>query len=378
MAGKISSDWAKRIPRYERTVLVLQGGGALGAYQAGVYEALAKHGILPDWVTGISIGAINSALIAGNPPERRVERLREFWDLVSSGDTLPAPEPEMLRTAFNFFSAQLAVFTGIPGFFEPRIPPPLLQAPGTQGARSFYDVSRLRGTLEQYVDFDLINAGKVRLALGAVDVELGNSIYFDNTRQRIAPEHVMASGALPPGFPPVEIDGRYYWDGGVVSNSPLTYVVDDRPRVDSLVFQVDLFRARGPIPNNLPEVFQRYKDIMYSSRTRFNSDQMVRLHELQHALQTLLEKLPPSLRDGSEVTMLREAATPATLHIAHAIYRRKGYELHSKDCEFSRASVREHWKAGHDDIMRALARDVVKGTVDSESGLIVTDLTAPS
>lgn len=181
MATKTSSGGTSRLPHHDRTVLVLQGGGALGAYQAGVYEALAKHGILPDWVTGISIGAINSALIAGNPPERRVQRLREFWDLVSSVDTMPAPEPEMLRMAFNLFSAQLAVFTGIPGFFEPRLPPPFLQAPGTQGARSFYDVSKLRRTLEQLVDFDLINAKKVRLALGAVDVHLGNFVYFDNS-----------------------------------------------------------------------------------------------------------------------------------------------------------------------------------------------------
>lgn len=356
--------------------MVLQGGGALGAYQAGVYEALAKHGILPDWVTGISIGAINSALIAGNPPEQRVQRLREFWDLVSSVDTMPASEPEMLRMAFNLFSAQLAVFTGIPGFFEPRLPPPFLQAPGTQGARSFYDVSKLRRTLEQLVDFDLINAKKVRLALGAVDVHLGNFVYFDNSQQPIGPEHVLASGALPPGFPPVEIGGRYYWDGGVVSNSPLLYVVDDRPRVDSLVFQIDLFNAQGPVPNNIPEVLQRHKDIMYSSRTRFTSDQMARLHQLQHALQDLLEKLPPALREGSEVALLREVATSATLHIAHVIYRRKGYELQSKDCEFSRASVDEHWKAGHDDIMRAVERGLVGGRAEPLHGVVITDLTA--
>ena len=358
-------------------MLVLQGGGALGAYQAGVYEALARLGYVPDWVTGISIGAINSALIAGNPPERRVARLQEFWQLVSSAVSVPAPKmPDLFREAFNRFSASWAMLMGIPGFFEPRFPPPFAQPPGTPGAQSVYDTSDLRQTLEALVDFDLINVKKVRLALGAVNVQLGNSVYFDNTKQRIGPEHVMASGALPPAFAPVEIEGEHYWDGGIVSNSPLQYVVADRPRRDSLVFQVDLFSARGPLPRDLPEVLQRHKDIMYSSRRRFNSDMVQELHKLQHALHDLLEKLPADVHENEDVAFLRGLASPATLHIAHVIYRRQRYELQSKDYEFSRASVEEHWKAGFDDITNALEHRQALSRSAPDERTVFYDLTA--
>jgi NTE family protein len=362
--------------RYDQTVLVLQGGGALGAYQAGVYEALAGLGFMPNWITGISIGAINSALIAGNPPERRVARLREFWQLVSSAVSVPAPQaPDLLREAFNRFSASWAMLMGIPGFFEPRFPPPFAQPPGSPGAQSVYDTSDLRQTLETLVDFDLINTKKVRLALGAVDVELGDSTYFDNTKQRIGPEHVMASGALPPAFAPVEIEGRHYWDGGIVSNSPLQYVVADRPRRDSLVFQVDLFSARGPLPQDMSEVLQRHKDIMYSSRRRFNSAMIAELHRLQHALHSLLDKQPDT-HDDDDIAFLRGLANPATLHIAHVIYRRRRYELQSMDYEFSRASVEEHWKAGFDDITNALTHGETLSGATAGEKTVFYDLTA--
>src|SRR5271165_3718953 len=210
-----------------RRVLVLQGGGALGSYQGGVYEALAEHGLRPHWVAGISIGAVNAALIAGNPPDKQVDRLQEFWRLVSDGPQAPAwGLAGTTRSLVSQVNAAGVLLFGVSGFFTPRFPPPQLQPPGTPGALSYYETSSLKSTLERLVDFDRINAGEVRFSVGAVNIRTGNFAYFDNQRDKIGPEHVMASGALPPGLPPVEIDGEFYWDGGLVSNTPLEYVLE--------------------------------------------------------------------------------------------------------------------------------------------------------
>ena len=258
----------------EKKVLVLQGGGALGAYQAGAYEALCAADLEPVWVAGVSIGAINAAIIAGNPADKRVERLREFWDLVSSRLTLPPLAfDDASRKLFNETSAALVASTGAPGFFDPRYPPAIVMPPGTRQAISVYDTTALRTTLLELVDFDLLNSGPIRLSVGAVDVGNGNLKYFDSTRDKIGPEHIMASGALPPGFPPIAIDGQLYWDGGLVSNTPLQYVLDgEAPRPDMCIFQIDLFSAKGSIPETLFDVQEREKEIRYSSRTRFNTD----------------------------------------------------------------------------------------------------------
>jgi NTE family protein len=232
---------ADTVDQHDQRVLVLQGGGALGAYQAGVYEELLSSAYEPDWIAGVSIGAINAALIAGNPPERRIERMTEFWHTVSSGmgplshaftttqdaDTAAAAAA-WPRGLFNQFSAFWSMVAGIPGFYHPRMPPSNLHPEGTHAAISVYDTAPLRATLERLIDFDLINSKKVRLSVGAVNVVTGNSEYFDNFERTIGPEHVMASGALPPAFPPVVIDGESYWDGGIVSNTPLQYVLDLR------------------------------------------------------------------------------------------------------------------------------------------------------
>lgn len=270
---------------HEHIALVLQGGGALGAYQAGVYEELAKIPSKLHWVAGVSIGAINAALIAGNAPQRRVERLHEFWTLVSSGVGSVAPWWEGVEPAAHLFSAAVSATLGVPGFYRPRIPPPMLQPEGTDAAISHYDTAPLRHTLERLVDFDLINSRATRLSVGAVNVRSGNSIYFDNTLQRIAPEHIMASGALPPAFAPVVIDGEAYWDGGLVSNTPLQYVLDNRGPHKTLIAQVDLFNARGAVPTTIGAVLSRRKDIVYSSRTRLNTDTAVQSQRLKHALQ---------------------------------------------------------------------------------------------
>jgi NTE family protein len=360
----------------EVPVLVLQGGGALGAYQAGVYEELAAAGIAPQWVAGMSIGAINAAIIAGNAPELRTERLHDFWQGISSGLTATAPAigGEFLRAMFNETSAALVAAFGAPGFFEPRFPPALFQAAGSPGALSVYDTKPLRATLERLVDFDRINAKEIRFSIGAVNIRTGNFVYFDNTERKIGPEHVMASGALPPGFPPIEIDGEFYWDGGIVSNTPLQYVLDADTTDDMLVFQVDLFSARGPMPRNLGEAMEREKDIRYSSRTRLNTDVIRRQHAIQLAIHNLLKKLPPELRNDPDARRLAEEREKAAISIVHLIYRRGEYESQSKDYEFSRASVDEHWKAGRNDVRRTLRQKAWRDRIRPEYGVAVFDL----
>jgi NTE family protein len=338
-------------------VLVLQGGGALGAYQAGVFEALASEGIAPNWVTGISIGAVNCALIAGNAPGQRVARLREFWQLLSSG----MPEPYFktdgdYRALLNGASALQSLLLGVPGFFTPRVPPALFRAPGTPEAISYYDTAPLRATLERLVDFNRINSGEVRLSVGAVNVRTGNFAYFDSAKQRIDARHIMASGALPPGLPPVEIDGEHYWDGGLVSNTPLDYVLEQPGGGHRVMFQVDLFPARGDFPATLLDVNEREKDIRYSSRTRRNTDLEVAWRRVSEAARRLVAKLPPELRadpDAQEL-LARTRITCSGFDIVHLIYRAKQYEHHSKDYEFSRWTMAEHWAAGHADVLQTL------------------------
>ena len=338
-----------------RVALVLQGGGALGAYQAGVYSVLAEAGYQPDWLAGVSIGAINAALIAGNPPGQRVEKLRAFWERISTaGNFEPLLPGTLSRSLFNRLSAFYTVAAGVDGFFRPRVPPPWLFPDGAAAASSFYDTAPLRETLEALIDFDLLNSGEVRLSIGAVNVRSGNSVYFDNLNQRIGPEHIMASGALPPGFPAIVIDGEAYWDGGVVSNTPLQYVLDDRPQHDRLIFQVDLFSARGDVPGNLLDVSQRQKDILYSSRTRLNTDASREIQNLRRAVRRLIDKLPQQLRSDPDVELIDKLSSDASLSIVHLIYRTKNYEVHSKDYEFSQLSMREHWHAGAHDTQRTL------------------------
>jgi NTE family protein len=345
------------IPKHEQSVLVLQGGGALGAYQAGVYEGMAERGFAPNWVTGVSIGAINGALIAGNAPERRLERLRAFWDRVSSAMPIVAPAYlDPLRLAFNRVSSFATMALGVPGFFVPRIPPPYLAPDATPGALSVYDTSPLRETLEELVDFDLINQKRVRLSIGSVDVHTGNSVYFDSLRQTIGPEHIMASGALPPGLPPIVIDGNHYWDGGIVSNSPLWYVLDDAPGLNALITQVDLFSARGPLPQNLDQVLERVKDIQYSSKTRFNTTRVQEIEGFRAALGRLLEKLPPKLREDPDFKILAPLCHRRHhITIVHLINRRSSYSSSDKDYLFSRTEVRELWEAGLEDVRRSCA-----------------------
>jgi NTE family protein len=349
-------------PPFECIALLLQGGGALGAYQAGVYEALAEADLHPDWVAGISIGAINAAIIAGNRPEERVGKLRTFWERITANPLLDwaaaaedfAPKGNVARGLFNQMSAMSALVAGAAGFFTLRQPAPWLYPSGALEATSFYETSTLKSTLERVVDFDRINAGAMRFSVGAVNVRSGNFVYFDSERHTIRPEHVMASGALPPGFPAVEIEGEYYWDGGLISNTPLHWVVEYGPRQDTLAFQVDLWSARGELPGNLADVAMRQKEIQYSSRTRANTDHFKHLQRARGALSNLLDKLPEALRDSEEAKLLSTIADRKVYSLVQLIYRSKHYEGNSKDYEFSRLTMQEHWRAGYQDAARTL------------------------
>ncbi len=373
--------------RHDHVALVLQGGGALGAYQAGAYEELAGTPFQPDWVVGVSIGAINAAIIAGNSPEHRVGKLHAFWQLVSSG--LPQfSDPTTImpwlramtengqdRNALNQFSAWHAAVLGVPGFFQPRMPPAPFQPRGTAGALSLYDTSPLRTTLESLIDFDLINDGGIRLSLGSVNVRTGNSHYFDNTQERIGPEHVMASGALPPSFPPVVIGDEAWWDGGILSNTPLQHVLDLRARKHSLlVFQVDLFNARGPVPLNFDEVLKRQKDITFSSRTRYTSNMVAELTNTRKAITSLIAKLPHHLLDDPEVKHLKKFAEEAPMDLVHLIYRQGPDERESMDYEFSRVSVLQRWEAGRRDLRDVMQHPEWLKCSGEESGTTQYDL----
>jgi NTE family protein len=345
-----------RTPAKAQRVLVLQGGGALGSYQAGAYQALCQHDFEPEWVAGISIGAVNAAIIAGNEREKRVGRLREFWEMVSAPVPWnPVVKSDRGRSVFNETSAALIATFGVPGFFTPRVPPAPLWPPGSPQSQSYYDTAPLKKTLERLVDFDRINDLKCRLSVGAVSVTTGNFRYFDNFEFRklgkhIGPEHIMASGALPPGFPSIEIEGEHYWDGGIASNTPLDFVLDAEIGSALLIFQVDLFSARGPLPVSLLEAAEREKDIRFSSRTRMNTDKNREIHNARKALRELIGKLPDYLRNDPSVEILCKVAKENTVTVVHLIYRSKNYESSSKDYDFSHVGVVEHWKAGERDV----------------------------
>jgi NTE family protein len=336
---------------YDHEILLLQGGGALGAYHCGVYQGLAEHGMTPNWFVGISIGAVNSAIMAGNPPERRLERLKTFWDRASSFSSFEPPAfLELLRPILGKLNFATVASWGIPGFFKPRSIPPDLATSGTPEALSYYDTAPLKSTLEELVDFDLINRRAVRLSLGAVNVRTGESVYFDNFKTKIRPEHVLASGALPPGFPAIEIDGEYYYDGGLVSNSPLTYVWDEKPLTTALIVQINLFNARGALPRTLDEAMERVKDIQFSSKQRLNTQRVRELGQMRSALKRLLDKLPPDLKADPDARKLVPLCDNRDWTIVHMNNRRPSHGGQFKDAEFSRDAVTARWVAGLEDV----------------------------
>jgi len=360
----------KTLPLPDEVALVLQGGGALGSYQAGVYQALGEAAIEVDRVAGISIGAVNAAIIAGNPPGLRCRRLRQFWEGVTAWlPSFPIWPNDNLREFLHEWSAGHVATFGVPGFFTPRMTPPMLAEPGTPQALSFYDSSPLAETLDSLIDWDLLNEGPVRLSVGAVDIESGNFEYFDTRgpkARRIDARHIMASGALPPGLPPVEIDGRWYWDGGLVSNTPLSYVLDTQ-RSDMLVFQVDLFPAASAFPHTIMDVVAREKEIRFSSRTRQTSDQLLRLRREREAIRKVLAKLPPDLAEDPDVAELAALSREYSVNVVQLIYRANAWEGGSRDYEFSARTMNEHWAAGKAAVAETMtkseliARNIVDG-----------------
>ncbi|TFW58947.1 patatin-like phospholipase family protein [Bradyrhizobium sp. MOS001] len=367
---------------YDVVALVLQGGGALGAYQAGVYEGLHEAGIRPNWLAGISIGALNAAIIAGSPEGERVARLREFWETICAF-SIEWPAGEGLANALPFafdinsvrnaMAAARALIHGQPGFFKPRFPSPLWSPFSGDAATSFYDTAPLHRTLERLVDFDRLNSGDVRVSVGAVNVRTGNLTYFDTAERRLGPKHFMASGALPPGFPAVEIEGEHYWDGGVVSNTPLSRVLSGEP-CDTLTFQIDLWSAKGHVPHDMMEVSSRQKDIQYSSRTRAVTDQVLRMQKMRQALQRTIAKLPDAARHDPEIRAIAEMARHRCYNIVHLIYQTKIHEGHSRDYEFGLSAMRAHWQSGLDDIRRTLADPRRLAPPAPELGIVTHDV----
>ncbi|MCP2089316.1 UNVERIFIED_ORG: NTE family protein [Paraburkholderia sediminicola] len=374
------------LPRYDEIALVLQGGGALGSYQAGVYEGLAETGVQPNWIAGVSIGALNTAIIAGNAPENRVEALRGFWDSIChpldwvgglGAWMLPGfGAQDLSRKWASLWAASRALTEGQPGFFSPRNPLPMAGF-GKQNpnAVSYYDTAALRETLLKFADFDRINDGDIRVSVGAVNVRTGNLVYFDNTKMRLEPEHFMASGALPPGFPAVEIDGEYYWDGGLVSNTPLTEVLRDADHKDTLVFQVDLWSARGNAPGDFLDVSERAKDIQYSSRTRAITGMLADRQKHARFVKELLAHVPPDLRRTDPLFRLaEEAADGSAINVVHLIYKNKPYEGHYKDYEFSVDTMHEHWESGLEDIRDSFAHREWFDVPSREQGFVTHDV----
>ncbi|MFM0213011.1 patatin-like phospholipase family protein [Paraburkholderia sediminicola] len=372
------------IPKYETVALMLQGGGALGAYQAGVFQGLYEAGIEPNWLAGISIGALNTAIIAGNPPEKRVERLLQFWETICQpafGPPLPAfiehalfNSSEAVRKAFTASQAMGAIVEGQKGFFVPRFPPPLPTVSGPPQLASYYDTTPLKATLEALCDFDRINSGEMRVSVGAVNCGTGNFAYFDNKHTKLRPEHFMASGALPPGFAAVEIDGQYYWDGGLMSNTPLYEVIQTTPRRDTLAFQVDLWSAIGPVPDNITDVQGRMKDIQYSSRTRLVTDMLQRSQRFRHVLREVLDRVPADQRDDPWCKLADDLSCSKRYNVIHLIYRQKEYEGHFKDFQFGLSTMREHWNSGLEDIRHSLAQPDWLDMPDNDAGFVTHDI----
>ncbi|CDW94375.1 MULTISPECIES: patatin-like phospholipase family protein [unclassified Thiomonas] len=368
-----------QVRHYDRIALVLQGGGALGAYQCGVVEALEDCGVHPHWVAGISIGSINAALIAGNPPGQRAAALRTFWETVTQQPLLPtlpwehgaalAWIPEPLQPQLAVMQGLRAILEGQRGFFLPRWP-----LGGNNPAKaSFYDTAPLRDTLEKLVDFDRLNSGETRISVGAVNVRNGNQVVFDSAEMRLGPEHIMASGALPPGFPAVEIDGEFYWDGGLVSNTPLSQVLGGHPSHHTLVFQVDLWSAAGEVPKTLLDVAERQKDIQFSSRTRIITSTLQRAQQQRRILRDLLQRIPLDKRDAL-CEQVQEMAQDKRYNVIHLIYRDKAFDGQGKDYAFGRAEMRSHWQSGLDDMHRTLDHPDWFALPSAEQGFVTHDV----
>ncbi|MFA5964233.1 MAG: patatin-like phospholipase family protein [Sphingomonas sp.] len=355
--------------RHGQQVLVLQGGGALGAYQVGVYQALHEAGVEPDWVIGTSIGAINAAIIAGSRADERIDRLREFWRRMEHGHAFEWALPTQLAAMFRNWAT---VVGGLPAFFAPNAA--AFASPhsslGAEGA-GYYSVDPLRQTLADLIDFDQVNGGPVRLTVGASRVTTSEMHYFDSRDTPLDLRHIMASGALPPAFPAVRIDGELYWDGGILSNTPVEVVFDDNPRRDSMVYAVHIWNPHGAEPETIQEVMNRHKDVQYSSRSSTHITRQRQLHRLRHVITELSALIPPDKRQSNEVAELTAYGCPTRMHVIRLLAPALACEDHSKDIDFSPSGIRARWEAGYADTMRTLEAAPWRAEVDPLEGFVL-------
>lgn len=353
-----------------QVVLVLQGGGALGSYQAGVYQALHEAGIEPDWIIGTSIGAINASLIAGNAPENRLPRLQEFWGRMEQRPVWSFPG------AFPGFNEKLSywstVTNGIPEFFRPN---PLAHAGNDYGLGAeragYYSTEPLAQTLAELVDFDLLNSCKPRLTIGAAHVRTSMMRYFDSRDGELGVKHIMASGALPPAFPAVRIDGELYWDGGILSNTPTEAVFDDNPRKNSLIFAVHLWNPMGSEPTTMAEVLNRHKDVQYSSRIASHIARQQQAHRLRHVINQLAARIPEAERHNEAVKELASYGCPTRMHVVRLLAPQLDRENHTKDIDFSPSGIRQRWDAGYAHTRAVLDRAPWVGEFDPLTGVVL-------
>jgi len=352
-----------------QTVLVLQGGGALGAYQAGVYHALHEHGVDPDWIVGTSIGAINASLIAGNQHENRLERLQEFWTRMAYRAPFGTPAWTGLPDVLSYWKT---ILRGIPDFFEPN-PGAFLgtHVPLGRDAAGFYSTAPLEKTLLELVDFELVNKCNPRLTVGAAHVRTSEMKYFDSRDGEIGVKHIMASGALPPAFPAVRIDGELYWDGGILSNTPTEVIFDDNPRKNSLIFAVHLWNPMGDEPGTIWEVLNRHKDIQYSSRVASHIARQRQMHKMRHIIRDLAKLLPDDVRRTQEAQLLAAYGCHTTMHVVRLLAPQLENENHTKDVDFSPSSIRMRWEAGYVNTTRALEQAPWEREFDPLEGVIL-------
>lgn len=362
------------ISSYGQTVLVLQGGGALGAYQVGVYQALAEAGIAPDWVVGTSIGAINAALIAGGPAKDGLNRLREFWKRVESDRFMGVPLPSWFPAAAR---NMMAVTTGIPSFFRPNTAA-FASSHAPLGAESagYYSVAPLAQTLTELVDFDQINNGPIRLTVGASNVQTSEMTYFDSRDQTIDLRHVMASGALPPAFPAVRIDDQLYWDGGILSNTPVEVVFDDNPRKNGMVFAVHLWNPHGKEPETIWEVMNRQKDVQYSSRAASHIKRQRQLHKMRHIIAEMTALIPAEALASLKQRGLTGYGCTTQMHVIRLLAPALDYEDHAKDVDFSADGIRQRWEAGYRHTCETLEKAPWRAEVDPSEGFVLHEACA--
>jgi NTE family protein len=362
------------IATYGQTVLVLQGGGALGAYQVGVYQALAEAGIAPDWVVGTSIGAINAALIAGGPAGEGLDRLRAFWKRVENDRFMGMPLPSWFAAAAR---NMMAVTTGVPSFFRPN-PAAFVSSHAPLGAESagYYSVAPLADTLTELVDFEAINKGPIRLTVGASNVQTSEMTYFDSRDHAIDLRHIMASGALPPAFPAVRIDDQLYWDGGILSNTPVEVVFDDNPRKNAMVFAVHLWNPHGPEPETIWEVMNRQKDVQYSSRAASHIKRQRQLHKLRHIIAEMTAMIPDDALAGLKQRGLTGYGCTTRMHVIRLLAPALDYEDHAKDIDFSADGIRQRWEAGYRHTCETLEKAPWRAEVDPGEGFVLHEACA--